>query len=360
MNGQAQESRLRREWRQLIALQASDRPWQMPFCAAMAAGLPLFVGAWFGHLDYGLVSSLGGMVFLYLPRTPVWHRMVTLMACSFAMTGCYALGAMSHFLPFSLVPVLALIATLIVMVCRFYAVAPPGAVFFLMAAAIGAFTPMEVEQLPLRVGLIALGCLLACLIALVYSLYVLGRGIRHAQPVAPLPKPDFDHVVVGSLIIGLSVGASLLAATLLQLDRPYWVPMSCLAVIQGASMRAVWTRQLHRVVGTFAGIGLAWMLLRLPLDPWRIAWLVLALTFIVETLVVRHYGLAVVFITPITLLLADATVLNPGAVDTTLQARVLDTLLGSFTGWLGGMCLHHRPLVAALGERLRRGRPATD
>jgi Fusaric acid resistance protein-like len=290
----------------------------------------------------------------------VWHRMVTLMACSFAMTGCYALGAMSRLLPLSLVPVLALLATLIVMLCRFYALAPPGAVFFLMAAAIGAFTPMSVEHLPLRVGLVALGCLLACLIALVYSLYVLGRGIRHAQPVAPLPRPDFDHVVVGSLIIGLTVGAAMLAATLLQLDRPYWVAVSCLTVIQGASMRAVWTRQLHRVAGTFAGLGLAWMLLRLPLDPWRIAWLVLALTFIVETLVVRHYGLAVVFITPITLLLADAVVLNPDAVDATLQARALDTVLGSFTGWLGGLCLHHRPLVSALGRRLRRCLPTSS
>ena len=283
--------------------------------------------------------------------------MVTLMACSFAMTGCYALGAMSRFLPLSMVPVLTVIATLIVMVCRFYAVSPPGAVFFLMAAAIGAFTPITLEQLPLHVGLVAMGCLLACLIAFGYSLYVLGRGIRHALPVAPLPAPDFDHVVVGSLVIGLTVGLSLLVATLLHLDRPYWVPVSCLTVIQGASLRAVWTRQLHRVVGTFAGIALAWAMLQLPLDPWRIGGLVLVLTFVIETLVVRHYGLAVVFITPMTLLLADAATLSQDTVDATLRARVFDTLLGSFAGWLGGLCLHNPRLVEQVGRRLRRRRP---
>ena len=52
------------EGRQLITIRPSDRPWQMPFAAALASGLPLLVGAAFGRVDYGLVSSLGGLVFL--------------------------------------------------------------------------------------------------------------------------------------------------------------------------------------------------------------------------------------------------------------------------------------------------------
>lgn len=39
-------------------------------------------------------------------------------------------------------------------------------------------------------------------------------------------------------------------------------------MIQGASLRAVWTRQLHRVLGTSIGLLLAWGLLLLPLDNW--------------------------------------------------------------------------------------------
>ena len=77
----------------------------MPFAAALATGLPLCVGAWFDRLDYGLVSSLGGLVFLYLPATPLSHRMVTLMACAFGMLACYTLGLMSHFWPWTMVPV---------------------------------------------------------------------------------------------------------------------------------------------------------------------------------------------------------------------------------------------------------------
>lgn len=60
---------LREQLRLLITITPSDRCWQMPFAAALVTGLPLFVGAWFDRLDYGLVSSLGGWCFsICLPR----------------------------------------------------------------------------------------------------------------------------------------------------------------------------------------------------------------------------------------------------------------------------------------------------
>ena len=125
---------MREELRQLTIIQASDRAWQMPFAAALASGLPLLVGAYFDRMGYGLVSSLGGLVFLYLPSTPLYHRMVSVMACSFGVAACYALGIMSHFLPPLMMPVLVFTAILVTMVRRFYGLGPPGSLFFIMAA----------------------------------------------------------------------------------------------------------------------------------------------------------------------------------------------------------------------------------
>src|SRR3546814_11900892 len=81
----------------------------------------------------------------------------------------------------------------------------------------------------------------------------------------------------------------------------------------------------------------AGVLLSLPLDPWRIALSVMVLAFLVESLVVRHYGLAVVFITPLTILLADAAVLGTGesAVDALVRARFMGTALGCVVGLAG-------------------------
>jgi hypothetical protein len=154
----------RLELRHLTTIQASDRAWQMPLAAALATGLPVLIGAWFGRLDYGLVSSLGGLTFLYLPSTPLHHRMIFLMACAFGMTTCYTLGMISHYFPVAMMPMLVFISILVTMITRFYRLAPPGSLFFIMAAAIGAYTPVAPLQLPLMAGLIAMGSALACLI----------------------------------------------------------------------------------------------------------------------------------------------------------------------------------------------------
>jgi len=343
---------MRSEARHLATINRSDRRWQMPFCAALASGLPLLVGVYFDRLDYGLVSSLGGLVFLYSPNTALSQRMVALMACAFGMSACYALGVMSHFFPLLLVPVLAFIAILVSMVCRFYMVGPPGSLFFVMAASIGAYSPVDVMQVPLQVGLLTMGCLLACLIAFFYGIYIL--RLQAPQPAAPPPPATFDFVVFDPIVIGMFVGISLAVAQALQLERAYWVPVSCLAVMQGATLRAVWNKQVHRIAGTGVGLFLTWGLLALPLDKWGVSLLMIALTFVVETLVVRHYGLAVVFITPLTIFLAEAARLGQGSPEAMLQARLFDIVLGSVVGLIGGICLHSPGFRQTLGRQIRR------
>jgi hypothetical protein len=69
---------------------------------------------------------------------------------------------------------------------------------------------------------------------------------------------------------------------------------------------------------------------------------------------VRHYGLAVVFITPLTIFLAEAARLGQGAPAGMLQARLFDIVLGSVIGLLGGICLHSPRFRNALGPRIRR------
>ena len=346
------KSFIRAEFTHLVTIHESDRPWQMPFAAALSSGLPIAVGAYFDHMNYGLVSSLGGIVFLYLPGTSLHHRMVTLMACSFGMAACYTLGIMSHLVTPLMVPVLAFVAVLVTMVCRFYRIGPPGSLFFIMAAAIGAYSPVDVLQVPQYVGLLTMGCLLAGLIALFYSIHIL--RLRAPQQVNPLPPATFEQVAFEPIIIGVFVGISLALGQALSLPRPYWVPVSCLAVIQGMSLRAVWNRQVHRIAGTAFGLLVSWGLLALPLDKWSIFLMMTALTFIIETMVVRHYGVAVVFITPLTIFLADAASFGHGSATSLMQARFVDTVLGSLVGLICGVCLHSPRFRDVAGRQIRR------
>ena len=136
----------------------------------------------------------------------------------------------------------------------------------------------------------------------------------------PLPPATFDSVVFEPVVIGVFVGISLALAQAMQMEKPYWVPVSCLAVIQGMSLRAVWNKQIHRVAGTGIGLLVAWGLLMLPLDKWSISMIMMMLAFVIETAVVRHYGLAVIFITPLTILLAEAATLGQGSAASLIQA----------------------------------------
>lgn len=350
------QAQLRREWVELIAVQSSDRRWPMPFCAALAIGLPLLAGAAFGRIDHGLVASIGGLTFLYLPETPLAHRLRWLLAVALAMCACFALGLLSQYLPGLQVLILTGIAIVVSIFCRLFRLPPPGSLFFILAAAIAAYTPLPPAEVQLQVGLFALGCLQAILIAFLYSLQALRQ--RAAQAVRPRPAFSFDVVILDPLVIGACVGLSLLLAQLLQLDRPYWVAVSCLAVIQGASLRAVWTRHLHRIAGTGVGLLLAGGLLALPLDQWRVALLMMGLAFIIENLIVRHYGLATIFITPLTILLAEAPHLGLQATDVLLEARLLDTVLGCLVGLSGGLALHNARFRALAGVPIRWLTPA--
>jgi len=343
--------RLRDEAGHLLRVNPSDRPWELPFAAALAMGLPLLAGAAFHRLDLGLTGSLAGLVFLYLPNTPVGHRMRWLATCALGMTLCYALGIASHPFPAVLVPMITLVTMVSVLICRRHSVGPPGSLFFVMAAAIGAFSPVRPEAIPLFTGVFAAASLLAWVIGYLYT-----HATRRKRP--PGLAPDRENllpwkaVAYDALVAGIFTGLSLVVAQALHLQRAYWVPVSCVVVIQGVNLRAIWTRKVHRLIGTTIGLGLAWLLLLIPFDPWRVSLIVMGLAFIVEVIVVRQYALAVIFITPLAILLAETATTGHGSPGALIHARFLDTLLGCLFGFLGGLCLHSQGLRKAVTRRL--------
>lgn len=335
-----------RQIQDLIKVNRSPRPLLMSFTAGLAAGLPLFVGAYFGHLDYGVVSGLGGMTFLYLQTTPLTHRMITLLCVAACISGSFMFGLAAHHYPALTVLLITLLVWLVTILVRFLRLPLPGNFFMLMAAMIAAYMPVTVLEIPYFVGLVFMGCFLAFLLGLAYSVYMVYWRGAEITPVVE-PEHDFKAVVVDPLIIALFTGGSLLIAQMLDMTRPYWVPITALVIMQGINFAAVWSKQLHRLAGTAAGLGVAWVLLSLPLNALQICLMMLLLYAVIETVVVRHYALAVVFITPMTIFMAEIATGQIGidgsqiaAVDEIIRTRLWDTVLGSFMGTLGGFCLH--------------------
>jgi uncharacterized membrane protein YccC len=123
--------------------------------------------------------------------------------------------------------------------------------------------------------------------------------------------------------------------------RTYWIVGSAVAVIGvAATRRAAVQRGLHRMLGTVVGAGVYALLALLHPSGLWLALLLGALQFTIELVVVRHYALALVFITPLVLLLTGAATGEIGSMDVAWE-RIVDTLVGAALGALSGL-LHPR------------------
>lgn len=151
-------------------------------------------------------------------------------------------------------------------------------------------------------------------------LAVLRRAISPGSPVRHI----MQRVAVGALLSGA-------AAMALGVDHAYWAMAAAVLVLhQGTDRSRTLRRGTERLLGTWAGLGLAGLILSLhPHDLWLVSLLAL-LNFVIEVLVVRNYALATVFITTAALTISSGT----HAVDIghLLLARGIDTLIGCAIG----------------------------
>ncbi len=344
--------RLSDNLRSLLTLSDQKRPWGFLTMIALSTGLPVFLGAWVDEFALGILGSMGGLVMLYMPQTPIPHRMVTMALCAFGFAVSFTLGVLTSFDVYLSAGTLGLTAFFATLVSRHFALPPPGSFFFILVACLGRTLPFDLSLAPERVGILLFGTMGACVLALAYSIgrtYVLNRALD--TPPGP-PDRNINAIILESSVIGIFIGGSYLFALLIGLDNPYWAPVSCAAIMQGASFRLVWQRNVHRVVGTVIGMGLAWIILSLSPGVWMLVLIITGLSFIIESLITRNYGLAVIFITPLTVIFADSTV-AVGAPDTLILSRLIDIVLGSSFGFVGGWVIHHPKFFRALEARMK-------
>ena len=153
-------------------------------------------------------------------------------------------------------------------------------------------------------------------------------------------------IVVESLIIGVSVSLALLLGNIMGLERSYWVAISCVAIMQGATLNAVWFRQIQRIIGTFAGMLFTMWLVNINFNDIEFAIVITFLMFMGEFCVVRNYALAMVFFTPLTIYLVEIGHFMLSDADVAIKARMIDTIIGSIIGLFGGFMLYQKRLRA--------------
>ncbi|GAA4738863.1 hypothetical protein GCM10025783_06990 [Amnibacterium soli] len=298
----------------------------------LTVGLPALAG----RPDVGLLASTGALSALYLSARSRRERLRRLPLVQLGLLVAVAAGALTGGDPIGAPVVLVLVGIAAVVLVTGTAVGPPGALFPVLGAGVAA----RLTGPPAAGGagldpLLVVGCAIggAVLAYVVVAAPLLVPAVRRSDRARPIASVRFELDPAGRTIITWVSVAVVLAAVLaavLGIDRGYWVVVAVVSVLQGGRGRRVTAvRAVHRVAGTLVGavvFVLVATVVGLPAQGLGLALVLALLQFGAEMVIVAHYGAALLLVTPLALLIAEAG--SAGDPWTIAGTRVLDTAIG--------------------------------
>lgn len=296
---------------------------------AASVAVPLLVLWGIDRLDLSVYASFGAFASLYGRFDGYRDRILMQLAAGGVQlaamllgTGLAVVGAPNTVRVIA-VAVLAAGVTLIAHAYRWH---PPGALFAVFAAGACATLPASGRTLAEGATVGAASAGFAVAVTALIAIARRGSVARVAAKTDSRPGVAAEMAVtvgLGSLLAGF-VGLALVGT------HWYWAMVAAVAALGGAGTTARIVRGAQRLIGTCAGILVAAALLVLPLPPVAVLAVAVVLQVGAELFVGRNYGLAMVFITPLALLMIElAAPVDPAGL---LRDRLLDMLLGVAVG----------------------------
>lgn len=323
--------------------------WHLALQASIGIAAPIALLSLLGHAPLGYVAASGAFTVLYAGSAPVVERARMLPFVAAGLLASAALGALAAGSTIAASAGVVGVAIASAALAFGFRLGPPGPLFFVLVFGLTAHViGTGAIAAPVYLTAFAGGCVFSFLVALAPLVRSQTRAARPRplRELFPGPRLDADGRML-LLRVAIVAVVGVLLGLLVDPDRTYWIVGSAVAVIGvAAARRAAFQRGLHRMLGTVVGAGLYLLLALLhPAGIW-LALLLGTLQFAIELVVVRHYALALVFITPLVLLLTGAATGTIGSIDVAGE-RIVDTLVGAVLGAASGV-LHRsaeRPLA---------------
>lgn len=329
----------RDDLRHLFALRPSPVRWPIGLQAGIAVGAPVLVFSLLGLENLGVMASMGGFVALYGAAMSRMRRAAVLPFVVLGLVASAAVGVSTSWsLPLGLLA-LFLVAAVAAVLCLGTRIGPPGPVFFALIAGVSGYltAPVEIGGVgrdPVTVvTMVAVGSVFAYLVQiapLALTGYRRKDRDRYREE-APHSRSRFlfndESIAIAARVI-IVAGVAVVVSVPLGIDRAYWVVVAGVAVVQNVvHLRLTALRAAHRVLGTLVGVGVYALIAFLEPRGALLALVLAALQFVVELLVTRNYGLALMLITPLALIISTY---GAGAdVAVIVRERAIDTVLGA-------------------------------
>ena len=303
----------------------SDGTWRAVVRVAVSVGVPLLVCWATGHIEWGLYASFGAFTSLYGRFEGYVERIVmqaqaavTLLSAILVGTTLSVLGA-PVWLRIAMVAVMATIGAALSGRLRWH---PPGALFVVFASGATASIPADASAY----GHLAIAGGGSALFSLLVTTVIAAlRGGLHER-YEPADPMSARRAINQAWLAGATALAGGAVTAALGNGRWYWGAVAGVAVAGGSHMEVRLRRGLQRFVGTLGGVVIAAFFLWLH-PPALIAILIaIACQVGAELFVARNYAIAMLFITPLALLMVElAAPTDPRSL---LTERAVDTALG--------------------------------
>jgi uncharacterized membrane protein YccC len=117
--------------------------------------------------------------------------------------------------------------------------------------------------------------------------------------------------------------------------------VAAIVAVTGSDTAARLTRAVHRIVGTLAGVLFTAAILAPHLPVGALIVIIGLLQFATELVVGRNYALAVLFLTPLALIMGSLA--QPVSISVLLHDRTIETVLGAAVGVVISLVAHRPP-----------------
>lgn len=327
------------------------------FVTALCTFLPIVIGQAVDRPGLGLVATLGALAALYGGKGSARQDTSAVAAAAVAIIAATAAGASVAGDEKAAVLVTALWTVVATAGCAVVRARQPGMIMLVLVCAIASsLPPGNYVPFLLSVVVTAIG---ATLLTWTADLIVDGRASRAGKPVRralsdgahdilqeirrlPSGPAPFSALRDG---VGIFAAGALALAVGCGLGRSSWAMAVAASVLgQGAHARSVNQRAAFNCVGTAIGCLLAGAAVAVRPTGVGLAFLLAALTFVTEQIVARNYAVALIFITPLSVLLVEASGPPVDALSLTWN-RFLETLIGCAAALAVGQLVSRRWVV---------------
>lgn len=317
----------------LFFFKKTTAPYIRHFFSIACILIVFMIGYFQGEMAFASFGALGISTFNYYKPLPRKYLTNYLFSIGCFMAGSNLLGMYASYFRWTAPIVVGIVAFLGRFLFRLYKIETPGPYFSVMFVSIGVSSNLEFSKIPLMTVFFMIGVLIAVILALLFS-FVDKRVITvDDQRISFKERLIADpSVIIDSYFYGAILFFATYLSFSLKLYNPYWLVISCAAILQGNNFRDVFSRNIQRIIGTIIGLIIAALILELHWNTLNQMFVISILYMIVDFFKKKNYTVLLIFSTPMALMLSN--LVHHQYISTLVQYRFISILLGSLLGLL--------------------------